>query len=261
MLRLQILLIIAIVSLTLPNALLAEAEPPCTTQKDGLTTCTLSSISGLFSAPTIALKAPLTEYRVGVVRAQDLGSPRTSVRSMAISSKATACINANFFDTRGSPLGLVISNGRTYQKMHKIGGVLTGIFSISRSGPEITHRDLFVGKDAVEATQSGPRLIEKGILTAGLKEGASYSRRSAVCLDAQNNIIFATSGGGIRGTPLNDFALLLKSAPLMCVDALNLDGGGSAQLYINSPKDEEPIFVQGNDEVPVGLCIFKRGFW
>lgn len=244
------------------TALHAEDPPPCSKRPDSsIQLCTIAPSSGLFSAQTIAIKAPLSEYRVAVVRAQDLGTPRTTVKAMAISSKAAACINANFFDTRGAPLGLVISSGRTYQKMHKIGSVLTGIFSVTRSGPEIVHRDLFSGKDSIEAIQSGPRLIEKGVLTAGLKEGAAFSRRAAVCLDSDGNIILASSSAGIRGTPLNDFALTLKSLPLSCSDALNVDGGGSAQLFISSKNAEDETYVQGTDEVPTSLCIFKRGFW
>jgi uncharacterized protein YigE (DUF2233 family) len=249
-------------SIAFSTALRAEESPPCNKRPDSsIELCSISPTSGLFSAQTIAIKAPLSQYRIAVVRAQDLGTPRTTVKAMAASSKAAACINANFFDTRGAPLGLVIAGGRTYQKMHKVGSVLTGIFSVTRSGPEITHRDLFTSKDSIEAIQSGPRLIEKGVLTTGLKEGAAYSRRAATCLDSDGNIIFASSDAGIRGAPLNDFALTLKSSPLSCVDALNVDGGGSAQLFVSADAAQNETYVQGTDEVPVALCIFKRGFW
>lgn len=251
-----------VVGLGIAISISAHAESACNKLEDSdLETCSLEASTGVFSAENFAIRAPLSKFRLGIVRAQDIGESRSTVRAMALSSKASACINANFFDNRGMPLGLVVTGGRTYQKAHKSGRVLTGILAITRQGPEIMHRDLYTEKDTLEGTQAGPRLLEKGVITSGLKQGSAYSRRSAICLDASNNIIFVTSGAGLRGTQLNDLADILKTPPLNCVDALNLDGGGSAQLFVSTPEEADNIYIQGSDEVPVALCLFKKGFW
>jgi phosphodiester glycosidase len=40
------------------------------------------------------------------------------------------------------------------------------------------------------------------------------------------------------------------------VDLLNLDGGGSSQLYVKSDKFEE--WLPGTTEIPVGIGFFKK---
>ncbi|MBI3063977.1 MAG: hypothetical protein HYY82_03475, partial [Deltaproteobacteria bacterium] len=47
------------------------------------------------------------------------------------------------------------------------------------------------------------------------------------------------------------------SGQVPTVDLLNLDGGGSAQLYLKIGKFEE--FVAGTVEVPVAIGFFTKG--
>jgi hypothetical protein len=62
--------------------------------------------------------------------------------------------------------------------------------------------------------------------------------------------------GGLYWPELQE---LFSAAPwqIQVADLLNLDGGGSAQLYVKAGKFEE--LVTGTAEVPVAIGFFNRG--
>lgn len=102
-----------------------------------------------------------------------------------------------------------------------------------------------------EAVTGGPRLLTGGAATVRNQEegfGKAFSTthhpRSAVGVTADGKVLLVTVDGrqkGISGgIALDDFALLLRN--LGCVDAMNLDGGGSTTLavggaVVNSPSE------------------------
>lgn len=209
-------------------------------------------------------RTALKRYRVGAVRAREFGWQRASVRSLARASQAILAVNANFFDQAGKPLGLIISRGTMVQDLHRGGNVLTGIFLMrSTLKLEILHRSDFKRDGVLEAFQSGPRLLEGRQRITGLKDAEIISRRSGVCIDSNGRLIIFTSSSNLAGIGLAALQDILLSPELNCKDALNFDGGRSAQLYLSefisgASTNHRELNIQGVEEVPVVLGIFAK---
>lgn len=230
---------------------------------DDLETAILNHQRGALSSSQLSLvRSSLQRYRVAVVRASELGVRRASVKTMCRAAHGVACINANFFDESGSALGLVISRGILQRQMHRGGNTLTGIFQVTRGGLAIINRSSFDPSAVLEAVQAGPRLIADGVAVRGLSDTRS-SRRAGVCLDKSARIIFFITSSGFGGLTVEELQSLLSKAEVGCYQALNLDGGGSAQLYVSrtapgTVQDAEDILISGRDDVPVALALVPR---
>ena len=229
---------------------------------DNLSVARMEMNRGLFFSSELTLiRVGLQGYRIGVIRATDFGLTRASARTLCKKAKAVACINANFFDENGKPLGLIVTRGLTLQGLHRGGKTLTGVFQISRQLPSIVNRTDFSAAAVVEAVQAGPRLISGGVPVVGLREDTSSNRRSGVCIDREQRVILYLLNTGFFGTSLKHLRDALISSMIGCEDALNLDGGGSAQLYIEPSHvqtGQAPIDLEGTDDVPLVLGVFQR---
>ena len=126
-----------------------------------------------------------------------------------------------------------------------------GVFYVTDDGtPRIVHtRDFVQRTNIVVAVQSGPRLVVDG---APLKLKPQIAKRSAVCLNASNQVTFIATE---RGLLLQDFANLLArpegDGGFGCTFALNLDGGSSTQGILRSPRS--PWHLIGGTQIPVAL--------
>jgi uncharacterized protein YigE (DUF2233 family) len=216
-----------------------------------------------FSSEIVLLRTTFSDYRIAVIRATDFGMTRASARTLCQKARALACINASFFDESGKPLGLVVTRGMTLQNIHRGGKTLTGIFQISRQAPSILNRADFLPESVVEAIQAGPRLLSNGEKIPGLKEDTTPTRRTGVCIDSAQRVVFYLLDTGFLGISLNALRDILLSDSVQCRDALNLDGGGSAQLFIDNQIAKNsalnaPILIEGTDDVPLVLGLFPR---
>lgn len=213
----------------------------------------------LFSTGLVFVRSSLRIYKIGVTPASDFGLSVSSAQTIAKLSRAQVAINANFFDPEFKALGLVISRGISRGKLHQGGRVLTGIFQVTQSGLSIVSRDGYSIEGAFEALQAGPRLISSGKYIEGLAAKDVATRRSGICIDSKKRVVLYTSTSNLGGISLLDLQKILSSPDIDCVDALNLDGGGSAQLYVGQIDSKKPIgferFLPGMDEVPVFLTL------
>lgn len=200
-----------------------------------------------------------TKFSFHAVRATENGTPTTAdVRSITQQAEGVAGINAHFFDENDRPLGLLIENGEVQQRPHRSGRVLTGIFAIKRGVPSINLRERFQTEGASMAIQAGPRLIEEGKRVAmGADDGTS--RRSGVALTKANEVIIYATVLRFPGASFEDIQAMLLDPALGVWHAMNLDGGGSSQLFIAKQRNvESEIFITGGDPVPVGLIVKRR---
>jgi exopolysaccharide biosynthesis protein len=208
------------------------------------------------------VRSSLTQVRIRLIRAAEFGLERAEVRTLCRLARASACINASFFDESGQPLGLLVSRGVLLQPLHRTGRTLTGVLKITRAGVDVVPRSEFQMANVLEALQAGPRLVVDGSIVPGL-ESSARSGRSAVCRDAQNRVILASSSAGFRGLTLKELQTLLLHPKVNCVSALNLDGGGSAQIFI-APRDSSTsrtsvvVANNGFDPIPVALGLFEE---
>ena len=216
----------------------------------------------LFSPQMFLARTSLEDYQVSVAVAQDSGPRVQTAKALAENSKSVLVLNGNFFDPDLKALGLVVTRGIQRNRLHKGGRVLTGIFELSGNGLNIFSRDVYQPLKALEAMQAGPRLLEGGKPIAGLGAKDSTTRRAGVCIDTQGRLIFYCSTSNLGGITLSQLQELLLSPEIGCRDALNLDGGGSAQLYLKvNPQGTTAgyeYFSPGMDEVPVFLTLKGR---
>ena len=214
---------------------------------------------GLFDANVILVRSSLRRYNIGAIQAAAGGS---DVRQMCEEARAIACVNANFFDLDGKALGLVVSRGITYHKLHLGGRTLSGVLALTPDGVRIAERDAINLASVSEAIQAGPLLIQNGAKRT-ISERGSSTRRAGVCLDDQRRLVLFAISSSFSGVSINALQDLLISKKVGCRDALNLDGGGSAQLFVSShlpgaAQDFAGVDIQGRDQVPVALGLIAR---
>ena len=187
---------------------------------------------GIFASSLVFVRTALKNYKLRVGWAKEFGFSQGTVKSIAQAAGATLAINANFFDPKGDPIGLVVSRGISLNNIHRGGKVLTGIFQLTNKGAALVNRTAYDPKGVIEAVQAGPRLIVNKLPIDGLREGESASRRAGVCIDELGRILVFSSQSTFGGVTMNQLQRILREPSINCVDALNLDGGGSAQMYV-----------------------------
>lgn len=226
----------------------------------GLESAHITLHHGTVFSSSIVLVRSDSSYSLRAIRAAQYGWKRASVKALCKAAGAAVCINANFFDEQGRPLGLVMSRGIIHNKMHQGGGTLTGVIYSTDRETGIAHRDSFSFSGVVEALQAGPRLIANGTPVEGIKDSSTSSNLSGVCIDANRRLIVFRVNSGVFGGSLHGLQKNLLRSEIGCIDALNFDGGGSSQLYISADAtsldtDEN---LAGEDDVPVALGIFRN---
>jgi uncharacterized protein YigE (DUF2233 family) len=215
----------------------------------------------VFSSSIVLVRAQPADYTLRAIRAEQFGWKRASVKALCKAAGATACINANFFDEQGRPLGLVVSRGFIHNKLHRGGGTMTGVLYATESATQIVHRDSFSFTGVVEAVQAGPRLIARGLAVEGIKESSPSSNLSVVCIDRGGRTILLRVTSGVFGGSLHGLQKNLLHPEIGCEEALNFDGGGSSQLFVSADTSSLDVDqnLAGEDDVPVALGLFKNG--
>ena len=170
-------------------------------------------------------------YRLELALAEDHKSSVTSVRQFVLLHQALLGINGGFFTPELKPIGLRITQGKIRQQLKPTSW--WGVFYTREGEPYITAQQQFHHDQEINfAIQGGPRLLINGIIPK-LKPGVA--ERTAVCITQQQKIVFIATERAPMTTA--ELATMLRTPEkdngLNCVDALNLDGGSSTQLYAN----------------------------
>ena len=193
-----------------------------------------------------------------VVRSQTYNLKGANVKTLAEKSGALAMINANYFDENEKPLGFLKVGAEEINANISRSELYTGIFAVKDRAPSIVQRDEFVPHQADEALQAGPLLLAKGSPLTVTRGAERQFRRSVIGIDADRKLIVAVTDtlfGGLNWVELQEF-FGAAQWHAQVFDLLNLDGGGSAQLYFRGVKVEE--YVAGTAEVPVAIGFFQR---
>jgi hypothetical protein len=220
-------------------------------------------VNPILSSELLFLRSSMQKYRVGIIQAREFGWRRNTVAALGGASRAAVAINANFFDEQGRPLGLVISRGILSQKVHLGGGTLSGIIQSGLGGVKILSRPDFNPAGVSDAIQAGPRLLSSGVKVRGIRGSSTLSKRSGLCVDRQGRLVMFVVSSGLLGVSLEQLQDELQRPGIDCLDALNLDGGGSSQLWVNgsiqgAPNGFEEISIQASDPVPVAFALFPK---
>ncbi len=180
----------------------------------------------------------------------------SDVKSIAEAEGAIAAINGSFFDINGEPLGLLISNGKTIKRRIATHRLYSGIFYVKDGIPRIANRDDFSADGVIQALQSGPILIAGGKDTEALKDTSSVHYRSGIAIDGSNRVIVYATDTNYQGLSFYEIRQIMRLPDINCIYALNLDGGGSTQMFISTPSFSD--YTAGKSNIPVALCFYRR---
>jgi exopolysaccharide biosynthesis protein len=153
---------------------------------------------------------------------------------------AVLSLNGGFFDIDRNadanniliPSGLLISDSHQVSSAKEKAG--SGVIFTTISNIGILHLEQFNIKDAVNAVQAGPILVEDGGKSGIYKNDFNRQNRTAICLQPRHAIFIIVEGG----VSLFELAQLSSSAQDIggfgCSVAINLDGGPSTQAVFRS---------------------------
>ncbi len=204
---------------------------------------------------------------VRVVHFQSLAMENSTVKELAERTGAVAAINGGFFGTNGHPLGFLMAagrviNGRVRGRGRRGSLHYSAIFFIRDGKPFIVHRDSFSPSGVEHALQAGPYLIHQGKPTGGLdlyRENRRIAPRAAFALDRDRRLIALVTDSAINGLSWCELQALLltpsQQGGLESVEALNLDGGSSAQLYVRVRAFSRHVM---GARVPVAIGFYRR---
>jgi hypothetical protein len=154
-----------------------------------------------------------------------------------------AAVNAGFFTPEGTPLGMVVSEGKVAGKWNSASSLGSGVWCEDGSGKSSLLRRERLGRKAAitqaQLIQAGPLLIENGTVVSGLDPSKS-SARTVLLWDGgtrwwighSTSCSLATLGQALVRTSIAGWKVHM---------ALNLDGGRSADLWISNRIPGGPI--------------------
>lgn len=176
-----------------------------------------------------AFRVDLTQNDLRVELAKKHSKQSLYIKQFAELNKAYLAVNGGFFDPLKAPLGLRISDYETQSPVRNISW--WGIFYIAYNRPHIIGLHQFHALRAIKtALQAGPRLIINGTIPS-LTGGVHL--RSAICITPKREVIlFITEQAQMTTTELARTLIPPEEqGGFNCLDALNLDGGASSQVY------------------------------
>ena len=220
-------------------------------------------IAFLRSEPNYTLELKLLRFDSKIIGARVLSSSDfqakgATARSFVEKSGAVAAINANYFDERGRPLAYLKTRDREINPAVSKHPLYTGIFAIVDGRSMVLHRDDFSPAQASEALQSGPLLLNRGTPLETMRGLGRYARRTVLGTDKEGRVVIAVTDAVLGGLSFVELQDLFSNGKwqLDTPELLNLDGGGSAQLYFKSGRVEES--VPGTSEVPAAIGFFVK---
>jgi hypothetical protein len=152
-----------------------------------------------------------------------------SVRVAVEQSGSAAGVNGGYFKEDGSPVGLLVCEGRQLHPFEKA-RLLSGMFLVRAGHPYIQRTTGTPSGPLDAAIQCGPLLVEHGATVTGLND-ERVAPRTFVFLTGRGRVGI----GVIQSTTLAQAGRLLISPALVPGDwiniALNLDGGSSTGFF------------------------------
>ncbi len=246
-------------ALALAAALVVILGAPYRLRKLPGTACellTLAYRSPYGKVEVTAVRFDPAKFRLGIVdRRPRAGGKEAADRQPPAGGGALAteacrpggtAINASFFTKNRAPIGLIIDNGKKCNPLYTGNSIYGawGVLLVRQGRPAIVDDSVPVPLDTELAIQCGPRLLIAGTVPSFVNTGVAT--RSAVGIDERGRLLFIVAAGPAG---FDDFARVLRNR-LKCTDALNLDGGPSAQLTVRGTSE---VTLPGGYPVPILL--------
>lgn len=191
----------------------------------------------------------MEKFRLGAVTAKQLGMTNFDARTMALKTGAVIGINGGFFSPEFQSLGLIVQDGKELNRLKWTSW--WHIFQVRDKVPKVlTKQEYALSPDIEMAIEAGPRLLIEGSLPENVKPASA--ERTALGITADNKVIIAVTDG-LQASML-EMGKRLKAEG--CVNALNLDGGSSTQIYAKLKNFE--LNRSGFGLVANGIGVFPR---
>ena len=169
---------------------------------------------------------------------------------------AALIVNGNYFDPSGNPLGLLatngnlsgFSNGRTDSGFFQVNGGIARVRSLFLEPFNNTeHFD--------QLLQGFPMLMVKGQVAPAFNGDLDNTaqRRTVIAQDIHGNILIIVTP--LAGASFKDMAAYLGVSGLQIDSALNLDGGASTSMYLQTGGPSQYTY---GISVPVVLAVFPH---
>lgn len=157
--------------------------------------------------------------------------PGATVAEGARHAGALAAVNGGYFQRDGTPLGLVVSGGKTLHPA-EASKILTGVLVVTPWGATLLRTAEFrPGGTVREALQAGPFLVDRGRPVPGLN-ATRRAERTVLVADRKGVTALVTT----EAVTLAELGNLLAVPGLIegvtVERALNLDGGTSTALWV-----------------------------
>ena len=225
----------------------------------------------------LILKAKYPKYRLDLAFAKD-SLIKTS--SFAKQSNALAAINGGFFDMKaGGSVSFLVSDGKVIHENkpnvlsidNEMGANALVIYENGKSEilPTEGANRIPMLKNVEDALVTGPLLLNNSQINNLQKRPFNDLKhpRSAICIGKKEIWLVAVDGRHKEATGLNLNELSQFLLSCGCQHAINLDGGGSTTLFLNTnkfngivnhPSDNKKFDSEGERSVANILFIRKN---
>lgn len=247
-------LIISLIFLITTTALSALSPTTWREIMPGLEYSKINYYLGFPSGSLHIFRFNLRQYDLKVAFTELANTASFSIPQLMSANKAVIGINGGFFSPDLKPLGLRINEGQVKYPLKATGW--WGVFyTKGQKAYIVSPKDFELDKSINFAVQGGPRLIIDGKIPA-LKTGVA--NRTALGITRNGDIILAVTDGLLLSTQELADILLRNSdeGGLDCVNALNLDGGSSTQLYVLA--NDFNLRVPGINQVTDAVLVVPR---
>lgn len=150
-------------------------------------------------------------------------------------SGCLAGVNGNYFQSDRTPIGLVISNGRTLHPMERA-KLLTGLIVVAHGRVSLLRTSEHHPSDKIDqALQSGPFLVDRGMEVRGLND-SRRADRTVVLSDGHGHCALLVCGPVSLAEMARILCIPGLTGEMQVVRALNLDGGSSTAIWVKNPS-------------------------
>ena len=194
----------------------------------GLEYTRINTFASFFGKDIHVFRFDLHDYQMQLASTMQ-NNRLATIAELVHTNHAAIGVNGGFFSPELKPLGLRINQGEVKNKLKPT--AWWGVFYTRGANAYVVAKNAFKPHKNIDfAVQSGPRLIIDGKI-APLKPGEANRTALGITRDGKV-VLLVTSDFPLSTAELAEIMQQpAERGGLDCVNALNLDGGSSTQLY------------------------------
>lgn len=204
------------------------------------------------------------------------------VTTIAANNRAVFAVNGDYYGFRSD--GIIIRNGVIYRNVPaRVGLAIFDDGTMQIYDERTTDAETLISLGVINTLSFGPALIQNGVVETDFDNTMIDSNfgnrtidranpRTGIGMIDENHFVFIVadgrSKGYSRGLTLDELAQIF--ADLGCIEAYNIDGGGSSAMYfmgdlVNNPLGKQKergtsdiLFIAGEDETMNRLAMIHE---